>query len=163
MSTHAWIAMDLPSGHVQSVYVHENGYPNMVGAVLVDHYADERRVADLLAYGSIRLLAPHIGEQHSYEPYHWAKQDVCTFFHRDRGDHWPMVQPIIWPDAAALMDAARTSGVYYVYLFAKVAEAPAQWWFQAANAFEPQRWNGRWQQLAGVVADADPTAPARHE
>ncbi len=86
MSTRSRIAVQREDGSFSSVYVHCNGYPDGVGAVLIAHYTDHAKIARLLALGDLSALQAEIGEQHPFGARDGAYAAWCTAYGRDRGE-----------------------------------------------------------------------------
>ena len=56
MSTRCRIAIKNQDGSYDSIYCHNDGYPEGVGLTLANYYKDEKKVRDLLALGDISSL-----------------------------------------------------------------------------------------------------------
>lgn len=52
---------------VESIYCHFDGYPEGVGQTLLDHWADEDKINELLALGDLSVLGSVIGEKHDFD------------------------------------------------------------------------------------------------
>lgn len=112
MATHAAIIRKTESGNYEGVYLHSDGYTSHTGAILENHYYDARRVAELIALGSLSCLykrATPIGDTHSFGS---PEKDVTIAYHRDRGES-------IWIETGDTVDeVADTLGHSgYVYVF----------------------------------------------
>jgi len=97
MATRSTIALEFADGTVQQVYCHWDGYLNYNGQILAQHYKDPFKLRELIDRGDLSSLGPNIGEAHEFDsPYKYgtteyeawsaAKQEVCTFYGRDRGE-----------------------------------------------------------------------------
>jgi hypothetical protein len=97
MATRSTIALEFADGTVQQVYCHWDGYLDYNGKILQEHYQDPFKLRDLIDRGDLSSLGPNIGEQHEfdcphkygtpeYEAWSEAKQQICTFYARDRGE-----------------------------------------------------------------------------
>ena len=97
MATRSTIALEFADGTVGQVYCHWDGYLDHNGAILQEHYKDPFKLQKLIDFGDLSSLGPNIGEEHEFDcPAHikygtpeyavWseAKQQVCTFYGRDR-------------------------------------------------------------------------------
>ena len=80
----------------KSVYCHLDGYTQHNGILLLENYSTEEKVRELISHGDMSSLAeriaPNEGEEHSFDK---SLPDVCVFYHRDRGEAWEQVQPIV--------------------------------------------------------------------
>lgn len=83
MATRSTIAMEREDGVVAQVYCHWDGYLGYNGMILLGHYSDPAKVAQLIALGDLSVLAPEIGEAHDFNS---DDRNVCTFYGRDRGE-----------------------------------------------------------------------------
>lgn len=83
MATRSTIAMEREDGAVVQIYCHWDGYLNHNGKILLEHYSDPAKVAQLLALGNLSVLGPEIGEAHDFNS---NDHDICTFYGRDRGE-----------------------------------------------------------------------------
>jgi len=52
---------------VESIYCHFDGYPEGVGAILDEHYADPAKLDALLALGDLSQLGAELGEPHNFD------------------------------------------------------------------------------------------------
>jgi hypothetical protein len=97
MATRSTIALEFADGTVQQVYCHWDGYLDYNGKILFESYQDPFKLRDLIDCGDLSSLGPNIGEQHEfdcphkygtpeYEAWSEAKQQICTFYARDRGE-----------------------------------------------------------------------------
>jgi len=68
-----------------NVKLHFDGYPEGVGAVLIQHYTDPLKVVELIKHGGMDSLGKEIHPDprgpHSFEN---PQDDVCVFYGRDR-------------------------------------------------------------------------------
>jgi len=88
MSTNSSIWIKNADGTFEGVYCHWDGYVDGVGATLAQHYADERKVRDLISLGSISSLKKYTGvnnlpETHSFDT---PADDITIVYCRDRGE-----------------------------------------------------------------------------
>ena len=86
MATRSNIAYRTPEGKIRSVYCHWDGYPAHNGEMLIRHYQEARKIAQLVELGSLSSLQPNVfpvGKEHSFDN---AQEDVCVFYGRDRGE-----------------------------------------------------------------------------
>ena len=85
MATRSRIAIELPDGTVKSIYCHWDGSPDTNGVTLMKHYQERKKVEDLIALGSLSILAKNIEptEKHTFSN---PQSDVVVAYHRDRGE-----------------------------------------------------------------------------
>ena len=84
MATRSAILMH--DGHhrnYRSIYCHWDGHPAYNGMILLEHYTNPDKVAELISLGSLSSLGPEIGEKHDFDQ---RDENVCTFYGRDRGE-----------------------------------------------------------------------------
>lgn len=127
MSTPCTIAIKLDEDKFKFVYVHFDGYPQGVGAVLQEHYQTAEKVAALVEQGDIAVLGKEIGEKHDFDDYGRFENGVadhCTFYGRDREEEGRTVKPRPTFSLQTLLACARSDGTSYLYLF-----ADGQWLF----------------------------------
>jgi hypothetical protein len=99
MATRSTIALEFADGTVQQVYCHWDGYLSHNGQILQEHYSDPFKLRSLVDCGDLSSLGPNIGDKHDfdcpdhikygtpeYEAWSEAKQEICTFYGRDRGE-----------------------------------------------------------------------------
>lgn len=112
MSTSCGIA--LRSGDTfQTIYCHHDGYPKYMLPMLRENYNSLELAAKLISYGDAssidKKLEPTTQEHSFNEP----EEDVCVFYHRDRGEDWFHCQPACY----TMSELSRSSGFTYVYIF----------------------------------------------
>ena len=92
MSTRSNIAMLNNDGTVTTIYCHWDGYPSYNGKILSEYYNTTDKVTELIKYGDLSSLQPNVypTAPHSFEE---PQEDVCIYYHRDRGDDWETVKP----------------------------------------------------------------------
>jgi hypothetical protein len=115
MSTNSGIA--LRSGDTyQTIYCHWDGYPEYMYPMLRDNYNSLELAAKLISYGDAssieKKLEPDPSLPHSFDNYQ-CQDDVCVFYHRDRGDSWERCQPACY----TLKELFSQSAFEYVYIF----------------------------------------------
>ena len=111
MSTNSGIA--LRSGETfQTIYCHWDGHPKTMLPMLRENYNSLELAAKLISYGdasSIDKKLEPTGEHTFMKP----EDDVCVFYHRDRGDDWLSCQSVCYTKKE-LFDQ---SAFEYVYIF----------------------------------------------
>lgn len=102
MSTNSTIGIEYPSGVIDVVYCHFDGYPIDgaamwgVGWLLYQHYQDVRKIKALIRLGHLRELKPEIGCKHPELPNDPGKREtherkfghMVTAYHRDVARPW---------------------------------------------------------------------------
>lgn len=97
MATRSTIALEYADGTVDQVYCHWDGYLDNNGKLLQAHYMDPFKLQRVMDLGDMSSLGPNVGDKHDfdcphkygtpeYEAWSEAKQEVCTFYGRDRGE-----------------------------------------------------------------------------
>lgn len=87
MATNAAVAIELANGKVMSIYNHSDGYPEHLGKVLVQHYQDPAKVAELIKNGDASFIDENIGEKINFNDYDTREANKqCLFYGRDRGE-----------------------------------------------------------------------------
>jgi predicted CxxxxCH...CXXCH cytochrome family protein len=109
MSTNSTIAIKTDKGY-EAIYCHNDGYPSYMYPMLRDWYGTEERANALIDLGDASFIAkrlmPSQGSDHHFDH---PEEDVCIFYHRDRGEEW---------NAAFYGNlVAVTSSQYYTYVF----------------------------------------------
>ena len=111
MSTNATIAIKTDKGY-EAIYVHNDGYPSYMYPMLRDWYGTQERAEALVSFGDAssihKRLVPSQDSNHSFDK---PEEDVCVFYHRDRGELW-------WQNAPCIMSKEEVlKSQYYVYIF----------------------------------------------
>ena len=116
MSTRSFIITKTEDGKYKGVYCHFDGYPEGVGKKLDRYYTNQEIVDKLISFGDLSVLAKNIepasNQRHNFE--HKA-ENVCVFYHRDRGDAWDECKPRIFNDEDEIFN--KCTGVDYIYIF----------------------------------------------
>ena len=97
MATRSTIALEFADNTVGQIYCHWDGYLENNGKILLENYTDPFKLQKLIDLGDLSSLAPEIGEKHEFDCPHkydtpeylaWmeAKEKMCTFYGRDRGE-----------------------------------------------------------------------------
>lgn len=82
MATRSRIGIEGKNG-ITSIYCHWDGYPEHNGKILVEHYADEAKIEQLMKLGNLSSLGAEIGTKHDFDQ---RVEGECTFYGRDRGE-----------------------------------------------------------------------------
>ena len=85
MATRSRIGIQNPDGSVSSIYCHWDGYPDGVGATLIDHYSNRQKLNMLINLGDISILGENVAtmDEHSFNN---PKEGITVAYHRDRGE-----------------------------------------------------------------------------
>lgn len=111
MSTRSYIVRKTDEGY-EGVYCHWDGYPEYNGAILMHHYSDERKLAELISHGDISSLGTEVGEKHDFDE---RPQDVTTYYGRDRGETG--VDPQRYETLDELLENVVRTGCEFVYVY----------------------------------------------
>lgn len=122
MSTNSIIAKRNKNESIEAVYCHWDGYIENNGKILLNHYTDQKKIDQLIALGSISSLGALIGKKHDFMN---REDDVCTAYHRDRGEELEIMRFKKKPDETATQQLLKlTKDFSYVYLW---NEVPNTW------------------------------------
>ena len=112
MSTNSAIAVKTDRGY-EAIYCHWDGYPSYMYPMLRDWYGTEERAKALVGHGDAsfidKRLEPSNGSGHCFDH---PEEDVCVFYHRDRGEPWSGTQPNFY---TTLDEAVKRQ--FYAYVF----------------------------------------------
>lgn len=113
MSTNSGIA--LRSGETfQTIYCHWDGYPSYMLPMLRENYNSVELASMLISMGDASsinmLIGPNPNKPHDFLN---PQEDVCVFYHRDRGDSWLRCQPSCY----TWRELFSQSAFDYVYIF----------------------------------------------
>ena len=113
MATRSTIAIENADGTVTGIYCHWDGGFWHVGPTLLEHYASEGLVRELISLGDISSLGERIhpteGSDHSFNK---PEKGVTVFYGRDRGEK--NIDAQTYDNWDALL---RSNGQAYNYLF----------------------------------------------
>lgn len=115
MSTNARIAVLYPDGSINSVYLHNDGYPEWVAPMLLKHYNDQTLADWLISLGDMSSLREKImPNRELIHHFSNSQPDVCVFYCRDRGEAWAETKGIKFTSKRELLDTAIEP---YLYLY----------------------------------------------
>lgn len=85
MATRSRIGIQDENGTIRSIYCHFDGYPDGVGATLIDHYSNRQKLNMLINLGDISKLGENVAtmDEHSFNK---PKEGITVAYHRDRGE-----------------------------------------------------------------------------
>jgi hypothetical protein len=160
-STRSHVGIIDKRGKITSTYIHSDGYPEGVGAMVVNHFADTRKVKELLKLGKwgISYLEPGIegGEGHSFNT---PIDGETVFYGRDRGQ-----KKFVATFSADqrdlqdyLSDVSNDAGAEYVYLWDEAAKK----WMYAETSTSAGRREGL-KVLESVEAVGDKLFEGKYE
>ena len=111
MSTNATIAVKIRDDY-KYIYCHNDGYPEYMYPMLRDWYGTQERAEALVSFGDASFIAKRlVPSQDSNHHFDHPEEDVCIFYHRDRGELWRQNAPVLMTKEEAI------SNHYYVYIF----------------------------------------------
>jgi len=130
-STRSHVGIIDKRGKITSTYIHYDGYPEGVGATVLNHFADTKKVKELLKLGryGISYLEQGIegGEGHSFNT---PIDGQTVFYGRDRGQVGSRYDSTFKADQRDLQDylsdVSNDAMAEYVYLW---DEAAKQWMY----------------------------------
>lgn len=119
MATRCRIAIKNEDGTYNSIYCHNDGYPEGVGRTLRNYYTDEQKVRDLLALGDISSLGKTLDYKKTFgddgfDISSLAKDEGTTDYNRWRNEGTHSLHSDNIDD---LRDLAMDSGAEYLYIF----------------------------------------------
>lgn len=87
MSTNSHIGLwNEESNRIDYIYCHWDGYPDWNGKILTEFYSDTNKVRELISHGDLSSLCSNINPKTDKHSFDTPEDDVCTFYHRDRGE-----------------------------------------------------------------------------
>ena len=112
MSTNSTIAVKTDKGY-EAIYVHNDGYFSYMYPMLSENYASWERAEALVSFGDASFIAKRImpsqGSDHSFDH---PEEDVCVFYHRDRGEPWHQNETTFYLTKGEVLKSQ-----YYTYIF----------------------------------------------
>lgn len=112
MSTPCIIACHTEDGY-QTIYCHNDGYPDHMLSTLKAHYNTFEKAVDLTNLGDASCIyermVPSRDSGHSFDH---PEKGVCIFYTRDRGEPWSQNAPGVFPFKNMFLRQQ-----YYVYIY----------------------------------------------
>ena len=110
MSTHCGVAIKTEKGY-KAIYVHHDGYESYMWPMLTKNYNSEELADKLINLGDASFIAEKLepAGKHSFDN---PEDDVCIFYHRDRGEDWNHVRPTEYRTIKNMC-----SDYFYVYVW----------------------------------------------
>lgn len=97
-----------------TIYCHWNGYPKFMLPMLRENYNSFELANKLVSMGDAssieKKLEPDPSKPHSFDDY---QDDVCVFYHRDRGEGWESCRPMCY----ARRELFGQQSFEFVYIF----------------------------------------------
>ncbi len=121
MSTRSHIARENTDGSFDSIYCHWDGYPSHNGKLLLEHFQEPAKLAQLLALGDLSSLEPEIGSKHSFDT---RVEGQCTAYGRDRGEKG--TESKHYKTAASFARMLKQAWTEWVYIY-RVTDG--KWYF----------------------------------
>lgn len=125
MATRSYIGVRNLDASVSYIYCHFDGYPDGVGATLINHYADMDRINELMKLGDLSTLGKAIGSKQNFNDYNSHNRDWCLAYGRDRGENNVSVKKGNYDEL--IVDQS----VDYVYIF------DGDYW-ECFNTYDPE-------------------------
>lgn len=100
MSTRSLIAVKKEDKSYDVIYCHYDGYPEGVGAMLLENYNTKELIEKLISNGDMSSIGKTTEE--------------CVFYHRDRGENLNICR---YKTKAGLKKAFKNSWCEYLYVF----------------------------------------------
>lgn len=116
MSTRSNIGILNGNGTVTAIYCHWDGYIEYTGKILSEHYQEIEKAKELISGGDLSSLHPKIKPTgaHSFDN---PQDDVCVYYHRDRGENWEQTKPKTFKNIFELYNASKKSWCEYLYIY----------------------------------------------
>ena len=86
MSTRAFVGVYNGSNRIKGSYVHSDGYPGHTGKMLLENYNTKEKLQELISYGDMSSISGRIEPITKNHTFDTPEDDVCVFYHRDRGE-----------------------------------------------------------------------------
>ena len=109
MSTNSFVAVKTDKGY-KAIYVHNDGYFSYMYPMLDIWYNSQERAEALVSFGDASFIAKRLcPSQDSDHCFGNPEEDVCVFYHRDRGEDLVI--------STYYRKAELFKRQYYVYIF----------------------------------------------
>lgn len=77
---------------LKGIYCHNDGYPDWVGALLVNYYSTPKKVDSLINLGDISKLFKNLEPTSNDHSFDKPEKDVTVAYARDRGEEFENIQ-----------------------------------------------------------------------
>lgn len=111
MSTPCMVAVKTEEGYLAS-YCHLDGYHDYMWPMLTENYNSEELALKLVSMGDASSVHKKLEPDTAHHSFNNPEEDVCVFYHRDRGDPWDFVRPELYKSEFKLAGLQA-----YVYVF----------------------------------------------
>ena len=112
MSTNSTIAVKTDRGY-EAIYCHNDGYFDYMYPMLDTWYNSWERAQALVSFGDASFIAQRImPSKDSNHHFDHPEEDVCIFYHRDRGEPWHQNEPTFYLTKGEVLKSQ-----YYTYIF----------------------------------------------
>lgn len=111
MSTNSRIAIKTEEGY-KTIYCHFDGYPEYMYPMLKNNYSTEEKALALVSLGDVSSVGAKLEPTKDYHSFDYPEEEVCVFYHRDRGESWDHNKPRIYNTKEEIFEIE-----YYVYIF----------------------------------------------
>lgn len=97
-----------------TIYCHHDGYPKYMLSMLRENYNSFDLANMLISMGDAssinQLIGPNPNRPHDFAN---PQEDVCVFYHRDRGEDWISCQSVCYTKR----DLLKQRGFEFIYIF----------------------------------------------
>ena len=114
MGTRSAIGYKTPEGKIRAKYSYYDGYPAYTGAMLLEHYTEARKIAQMVELGDQSFIAPNVFPTNDTHSFDTPQEDVIVFYGRDRGEVG--VDAEEFDNVQDFVDYYEGSGCEYFYL-----------------------------------------------
>lgn len=116
MATRSIIAILNNDGTITAISCHWDGYLEWSGQILSDYYQYQLKVKELIRGGNLSSLRQKIepNGEHTFEN---PQNDVCIYYHRDRGENWEINKPKNYNGLDELWDMFWDSDKEFLYIY----------------------------------------------
>lgn len=95
-----------------TIYCHHDGYPRYMLSMLRENYNSLELATKLISFGDASSISEKL-EPAGDHTFDGPEEDVCVFYHRDRGEDWISCSPTCYTQR----DLFNQSGFAYIYIF----------------------------------------------
>lgn len=119
MSTRCIIGIKFFDGQIKTIYCHNNGEPESVGNLLINHYNTSSALTRLITLGDISSLGMYLEPQCEYKPHTFdnPQADTTVAYHRDRGETYYHNAAKLYLSQTEYESAMDENIASYFYLF----------------------------------------------
>ena len=126
--TKSIICVENKDGTYTGITCDYDGYPTFMGAMLVDHYSDKKKVKTLLSLGDLseleRRIAPDPRQKHTF----LVRQNFsCVFYGREKGDYTRMARTFKREDLNDTYAYIFKDGEWYMHKGRRTRKSSRSW------------------------------------